>query len=145
MGMPPTAAAKVVEAYKIPKEGVSPIFPLTHVECSSFPSRSEITCVGRRRPGESADGPIFTRGASIDAHWSCPPPASEWGCEARGSCDHGGQERSSHFPFLFPLIEGPRSRGCPPHPRPPFRCPTGGASRSLSLSQSLCSLIESML
>jgi hypothetical protein len=46
-----TAAAKV-----------SPIFPLTHIECSSSPSWLEITYIGRSRLGESVGGLVPSRG-----------------------------------------------------------------------------------
>jgi hypothetical protein len=56
-----TATAKVSGTYYIPEEGVSPIFPLTHADCSSSPSWSEITCVGRS-PLAAVGGPVPAQG-----------------------------------------------------------------------------------
>jgi hypothetical protein len=58
----PVVAAKVARTCEITEEGVSPIFPLTHVECSSYPSWSEIAYIGRPHLGMSPDGPVSTRG-----------------------------------------------------------------------------------
>jgi hypothetical protein len=62
MGMPPATKAEDFKTREILEEGISPTFPLAHVEHSSFPAQSEITYIGRHHLGKLVNGLVPTQG-----------------------------------------------------------------------------------